>query len=190
MRLKDDNKITEIYRSAIKIVNSLGFEGSSMSKIANEANVSAATIYLYFKNKEDMISKLYIHLKSKELKSYFKENRDLTISKGTFRTAWLNHFQYITENIEEYIFLESFSNCPLVNQIEKENKADYCSTFELLFEQSKSAGLIKNIQNDIIFSLLFAPISHLVKKSKTERTNIATNDLIEIFEASWRAIAK
>jgi AcrR family transcriptional regulator len=190
MRVKDDEKVNRIYRAAVKIVNSDGFQGSSMSKIAKEADVSAATIYLYFENKDDMIKKLFIHLKSRMGHSYFSEESHLSPSKGTFRTIWLNHYQFITENMEEYNFLENFSNCPLIERVETENKLDYCPTFESLFEQSKANGLIQNMNNDLIFSMLFSPINHLVKKSKSTDKTLTTSELIEVFEASWRAISK
>ena len=190
MRIKDEEKVTRIYQAAIKVVNSDGFQGSSMSKIAKEANVSAATIYLYFENKDDMIKKLFIHLKSKNGHSYFDEKSDLSASKGTFRTIWLNHYDYIMGNIEEFNFLENFSNCPLIELIEKEKKLDYCPTFESLFDNSKSSGLIHNLNNDLLFSLLFSPINYLVKRSKSTGVNLSTTELIQIFDASWRAISK
>ena len=190
MRVKDDNKVARIYSAAIMVINHEGFEGSSMSKIAKKADVSAATIYLYFENKEDMLKKLYIYLKGRMGHSYFNSELDLSSSKGTFRTIWLNHYQYILDNIEEYNFLENFSNCPLIERIEKENTLDYCPTFESLFQNSKTAGLLQNIHNDIIYSLLFAPISYMVKKSKSTGIAISTNELIQIFEASWRAVSK
>ncbi len=188
MRLKDEDKITRIYRAAIEVINNEGFQGSSMSKIAKKADVSAATIYLYFDNKDDMLNKLYIEMKSKMGNSYFMPNMDLSPSKGTFRTIWINHYQYIMDNMDEYIFLENFANCPLIKHIEKENNLDYCPTFEALFEQAKAAKLITQIDNDIIFSLLFAPISNLVKKTKAAGITISTNDLIQIFESSWKSI--
>lgn len=188
MRVKDDEKVNRIYRAAIKVVNADGFQGSSMSKIASEADVSAATIYLYFENKSDMINKLFIHLKERIGHSYFEEETGLSASKGTFRTLWLNHYQYITQNPEEYYFLENFANCPLITQVDKEKTADYCPVFEKLFDESKKAGLIRNLHNDILHSLLFAPINHLVKKQRTTNKDLSGNDLIDIFEACWRAI--
>ena len=190
MRVKDDEKINKIYRAAIKTVNRDGFEGSSMSKIAAEADVSAATIYLYFENKDDMIKKLFIHLKSRMGNSYNKDNSELSPSKGTFRSLWLNHYQFILENAEEFNFLENFSNCPLINKIENDNKLDYCSNIESFFEKSKSTGLILNLSNDLVYSLLFSPIGYLLKKSIAANKPIETNTLIDTFEASWRAIAK
>lgn len=188
MRVKDDEKVNRIYRAAIKVVNTDGFQGSSMSKIASEADVSAATIYLYFENKSDMINKLFIHLKERIGHSYFDKGIGLSASKGTFRTLWTNHYQYITQNHEEYYFLENFSNCPLITQVEKEKTADYCPVFENIFNESKKNGLIKDLHNDILYSLLFAPINHLVKKQRTSNKSLSNSELIDIFEACWQAI--
>jgi AcrR family transcriptional regulator len=189
MRVKDDEKANRIYQAAVKVINQEGFQGSSMSKIATEAGVSPATIYLYFENKDDMIKKLFIRLKSKMGKSYFNSETDLSPSKGTFRAIWLNHYQYIIENIEEYDFLENFSNSPWIEHIEKEFNVDYCPTFESLFDLSKSVRLIQPLRNDIIYCLLFAPISQMVKKTKSLGTSLSTNELIQIFEASWRSVS-
>jgi len=190
MRIKDDEKVNKIYRAAIKVVNRDGFEGSSMSKIATEAGVSPATIYLYFENKDDMIKKLFIHLKSRMGNSYYKDNSELTPSKGTYRTIWLNYYQFILENSEEFNFLENFTNCPLINRIENDYKLDYCSTIELFFEKSKSIGLIQNLSNDLLYSLLFSPVNYLLKKAIATNKPLETNELINVFESSWRAISK
>lgn len=189
MRVKDEDKVKRIYRAAMRVINREGFQGSSMSKIATEANVSAATIYLYFENKDDMLKKLFIELKTNMGHSYFQEGISLAPSKGTFRTIWLNHYQYIKDNGEEYAFLENFSNCPLIERIEKENTLDYCPVFEALFEQSRNSGLLQPLQNDMIYSLLFAPISYMLKKSNSRGVTLTTNELIQIFEASWRAVS-
>src|ERR1035437_7521401 len=190
MRVKDDEKVNRIYKAAIKVINMEGFQGCSMSKIASEADVSPATIYLYFENKDDMIKKLFIDLKSKLGDSFLHSESELSPSKGTFRSIWLNHYQYIIDNPDEYDFLENFTNCPLIEQIEKEYKVDYCPAFEKLFEQSKFVKLLQPMQNDIIYSLLFAPIKELVKKIKSTEKTLSTNELIQIFEASWREISQ
>jgi len=189
MRVKDEEKIPRIYNAAIRIINRNGFEGCSMSKIAREADIAPATIYLYFENKDDMLKKLFIHVKTGIGHSYFTDNSELAVSKGTFRNIWFNHYQYIINNIEEYIFLENFSNSPLLTHIEREYTLDYCPVFDSLFKRSKEAGLLQPLHNDIIYGLLFAPLSYLVKKSKSGHIALTNNELLQIFESSWRAIS-
>ncbi|MFW9978530.1 MAG: TetR/AcrR family transcriptional regulator, partial [Candidatus Thorarchaeota archaeon] len=56
MRTRDQAKYDAIVKASVKLVNDLGFDGISIAKIATEAGVSPATIYIYFKNKEDLFS--------------------------------------------------------------------------------------------------------------------------------------
>jgi hypothetical protein len=39
MRKKDDDKITRIYHAAVKLINTEGFQGTSISKIAKEVKL-------------------------------------------------------------------------------------------------------------------------------------------------------
>ncbi|MFN0223999.1 TetR/AcrR family transcriptional regulator [Paenibacillus sp. KR2-11] len=48
-----------MFKATIQLLNEIGFSDISMSKIAKRAHVSPSTIYVYFENKEDMLSKLY-----------------------------------------------------------------------------------------------------------------------------------
>lgn len=48
-----------ILDAALKVIAENGFHGSQISKIAKEAGVADGTIYLYFKNKEDILISLF-----------------------------------------------------------------------------------------------------------------------------------
>ncbi|MFW9846659.1 MAG: TetR/AcrR family transcriptional regulator, partial [Candidatus Thorarchaeota archaeon] len=48
MRTRDQAKYDAIVDASIKLVNKLGFDGISISKIAKKAKVSPATLYIYF----------------------------------------------------------------------------------------------------------------------------------------------
>ncbi len=190
MRLKDDDKITNIYNAAIKIINTGGFQGASMSKIAKEAQISAATIYLYFENKEDMINKLYLHLKHEKSKAYLKGNPVLTPTKETLRTLWFNHYGYIVENPQEFKFLENFANCPLIDRINQEEAIGYYRLMLDLFELSRQMGVLKNLPDALLYEFLFAPIGNILKRAISAHKTLSEKDLETIFETSWSAISK
>ena len=63
MRIKDEHKQEAIIRATIKLVNKIGFVSSSVAKIAKEANVSPATIYIYYKNKDDLLVSTFLDIK-------------------------------------------------------------------------------------------------------------------------------
>ncbi|MGZ9584498.1 TetR/AcrR family transcriptional regulator [Paenibacillus marinisediminis] len=52
-------KYEMILEAALKVIAENGFHGSQVSKIAKEAGVADGTIYLYFKNKEDILISLF-----------------------------------------------------------------------------------------------------------------------------------
>ena len=54
MRTKDGQKKDALFRATVTLVSEIGFAASSVSKIARQAHVSPSTIYVFFKNKEDL----------------------------------------------------------------------------------------------------------------------------------------
>ncbi|MBU1209058.1 MAG: TetR/AcrR family transcriptional regulator [Pseudomonadota bacterium] len=57
--MKDENKHQKILKAAVKVFAEKGFYNSRVSEIAKEANVADGTIYLYFKNKDDILISLF-----------------------------------------------------------------------------------------------------------------------------------
>lgn len=72
MRVKTGNKDKKILEAAIKVFAVDGYHDSQISKIAEIAGIATGSIYLYYKNKEDILikiiegtwEKIYSNLKS------------------------------------------------------------------------------------------------------------------------------
>lgn len=59
MAKKTGDKYQAIIEAAVKIIAEYGYHSAQVSKIAREAGVADGTIYLYFKNKEDVLISLF-----------------------------------------------------------------------------------------------------------------------------------
>ncbi|HXO77347.1 MAG TPA: helix-turn-helix domain-containing protein, partial [Puia sp.] len=59
MRVRDESKVEAIYQQALKMIVEEGFDGLSMQKLARAAGVSPATIYIYFKDRDDLLLQLH-----------------------------------------------------------------------------------------------------------------------------------
>lgn len=59
MRIKEGNKEADILQAAIKVFAENGFHNSKMSKVAEVAGVSTGSLYVYYKNKEQMLLKIF-----------------------------------------------------------------------------------------------------------------------------------
>jgi AcrR family transcriptional regulator len=188
MRVKDEDKVTRIYQAAVKLINTEGFQGTSMSKIAKEAGLAAATIYLYFSNKEDMLNKLYLHLKEQMSKAYLRGDPDLTPGKDAIHAIWINHYRYIVENPQEYKFLETFSSCPLIEKMSKEQALSFYRPLFSLLDLCRVQGVIRNLSDDVIYACLFAPVSYLAKQNCCSSVPLNDGELNEIFETAWSSV--
>jgi TetR/AcrR family fatty acid metabolism transcriptional regulator len=52
---KNNEKYEAILTAAVKVIGQAGYHNAPISKIAREAGVADGTVYLYFKNKEDIL---------------------------------------------------------------------------------------------------------------------------------------
>ena len=56
---RDKPKYKQIVDAAVIVIAENGYHQAQVSKIAKEAGVADGTIYLYFKNKEDILISLF-----------------------------------------------------------------------------------------------------------------------------------
>jgi len=115
MRVRDEEKKKAIFEAFVKLLDSNGFTGISMSKVAKEANVSPATIYIYFENKNHLINELYLKAKF-EMSTALKKDIDFggDVYEG-IRQLWYNKLHYIQANPMDFKFIEQYCYSPLIS---------------------------------------------------------------------------
>ncbi len=93
---KNNDKYHRILEAAIKIFAENGFFQSTVAQIAREAGVADGTIYLYFKNKDDILLQFF-NYKTKQVFGRFREEvnkADNAIDKlGNLIRRHLQEFQ-------------------------------------------------------------------------------------------------
>jgi TetR/AcrR family transcriptional repressor of multidrug resistance operon len=58
MRSRDIDKETLVRRKAIELIVKEGLEGFSMNKLAKACKISVSTLYIYYKDRDDLITKI------------------------------------------------------------------------------------------------------------------------------------
>ncbi|RYD72879.1 MAG: TetR/AcrR family transcriptional regulator, partial [Sphingobacteriales bacterium] len=115
MRTRDENKETVIREKALEMIVSEGFDGFSMQKLAKAANVSPATIYIYYTNKVDLLNRLFNDVQQTFSDVALKDfTPDLSLEEGLW-LQWKNRLAFILEYPVHFRFMEQFRNSPLVN---------------------------------------------------------------------------
>ena len=74
-RIEKNNKYHLILEAAVKVFSRQGFHQSTIAQIAKEAGVADGTIYLYFKNKDDILVQFFSQ-RAKQVFESFREDVD------------------------------------------------------------------------------------------------------------------
>ncbi|MFD1707231.1 TetR/AcrR family transcriptional regulator [Siminovitchia sediminis] len=188
MRLKDENKIESIFNAAIQLINEHGLSGTSMSKIAKKAGLSASTIYVYFENKEDMLNKLYLNVKKNMSQEVFYNYDDSISIQSAFEHTLKKFINFILTNKEEFLFLEQFSNSPLLHMLSRNEGTELFEPIFSLFEKGKSQNVFKQVDSNLLHMFMFNPAIQYVKDYLGGRCELNQDDIEKIIQMSWDAV--
>ncbi len=163
MRTRDINKERAIRDHALKMIVKNGFDGLSMQKLAKAADVSPATIYIYFKDREDLILQLFVEASKKMTEATLKDfDPSMSFSEG-LKVQWMNRARYCMANPDEMHFLEQIRHSPLQEKSLvllgtkfKENMKAFVSN------AIKNKELVK-VPVEVYWSVAFAPLYTLVQ---------------------------
>jgi len=100
----------EIIRAARKIFSSKGFNASSMEEIALQAELSPGTLYLYFKNKEELHTILSIDILKRladEIQKVVKEDISVEEKIKRFRDVFIEVYDYDSNILINLFHLQS-----------------------------------------------------------------------------------
>ncbi|PEL14167.1 TetR family transcriptional regulator [Bacillus sp. AFS017336] len=188
MRLRDENKTEAIFNATIQLVNAIGFSEISISKIAKKANVSAATIYIYFENKEDMLKECYLKSKRLMSDSVIKGVDNTGSTRQQFENYTRNFVEFIMKNSDYFLFIEQVSNSPLLqNWCLDESSNLFTPVFDM-FENGKKQLLIKQEDINLLIMYSMLPISQLAKSHIKGQFNLDESTLNKAIQMSWDAI--
>lgn len=142
-------KMNEIKRTTFELCNHYGIQKVSVDEIAEQANVSKATIYKYFGSKEelidDVVSDIYGRILN-ETKEMVGSDTDFLDKLGAIVRSKVQSFAIMQGDFLNEIF--SYSNNPIAVKFHQDLK-DLMYTF---YDQGKEQGYIKkSIDNSVLY---------------------------------------
>ncbi len=146
---RSEDKHQRIIKAALKVFAKKGFYNSKVSEIAKEAEVADGTIYLYFKNKDDILISVFETEMRKMIDNMKKE---LSASKDPIEKVRIFAFQHlnmITENQEwaEVAQVELRQSTKFMREYVKDHYADYLNLFAYIVREGQEKGVFKEAIN-------------------------------------------
>jgi AcrR family transcriptional regulator len=163
MRIRDENKEEAIRKKAMHIIVSKGIDGLSMQQLAKAAKVSPATIYIYYKDREDLILALYIRANERMAEATLKNfDPDMSFSEG-LRNQWKNRAKYWMDNPVEAQFLEAMRHSNYNSKLGSEMKRHFFVKMHQFIQGCVQRGELIRLPVEVFWSVAYAPLYQLVR---------------------------
>ncbi len=184
-------KETVLIESAIQLFAEEGFWQVSTTKIAEHANVGTGTLYNYFKNKNEVIDKVYTYIRQ-DWHDFVMDGSDPNASLyACFEHAWLRNIQWGVNNPDRY---------KLVGQLRINRAVSHDAIVDLeedldvvldLYERGVASGELHPMdpQYFLKFYLASAGVALSYAVSQQMRDMQLIRHVQSSFEIYWRAIA-
>ena len=186
---KSIDKRNALIKATIELVNNSGFHATPMSKIAKMANVSPATIYLYFENKQDLVNKTYLELKSIYTTYAFKTyTTNMSVKEG-FETIWKRIAEFKLKECEYAIFLAQCDNTPMIDESSRQEGIKHFQPLLDLMERGKKEGIIKPISDYLLYAYAINPLSFLMMSQQRGAFQLNKKHIAEAYQSAWDSIA-
>jgi AcrR family transcriptional regulator len=189
MRLKDEQKIDLFFASTLTLVARIGLVGLTIPLIAKQSGVATGTLYIYFKNKEDLIHALY-----KEIKKRFSTiifigySPDLPVEEG-FRVIWENSLRHAVSHYSEQVFLQQFHTSPYSRQDEALAFAQpLMDPLAQLLARGQTQSLLKPDKDFLIPTLLFGFVQQIAATIHQTPARLTKTFFDNSFRFFWDAI--
>lgn len=165
MGKKKGPKYEQIIEAAVKVIAENGYHHAQVAKIAKEAGVADGTIYLYFKNKEDILISLF----EEKMGSFVEKIRDELVNSATPDEKLLilveMHFKQLAANhplaIVTQVELRQ-SNSILRIKINEILKGYLSLIDEILVEGKESGYFSEELDVRIARQMIFGTLDEIV----------------------------
>lgn len=185
---KSIDKRNALIKATIDLVNNNGFHATPMSKIAKMANVSPATIYLYFENKQDLVNKTYIQVKAIYTNYAFETyDASLSVEKG-FEIIWRRIADFKLIECENAMFLAQCDNTPMIDEQSRQEGIKHLQPLLDLWARGKNEGIIKPMSDYLLYAYSINPLSFLMMSEKRGAFQLDKTHLEEAYQAAWNSI--
>jgi len=186
---KSIDKRNALIKATIELVNNNGFHATPMSKIAKIANVSPATIYLYFENKQDLVNKTYIEVKAVYTAYAFTTYETNASVEVGFETIWKRIAEFKLNESEYAMFLAQCDNTPMIDESSRQEGIKHFQPLLDLMERGKKEGIIKPISDYLLYAYAINPLSFLMMSQQRGAFQLNEKHIEEAYQSAWDSIA-
>lgn len=177
----------EIFLATDRLMAKEGLNQLSMHKLAKEANISAGTIYLYFKNKDELLEKFAYRLFERFTSALDKDFDESESFFEQYRRMWWNLWSFLQSNPTILSNLNQYQSLPNFTEVCKTMRT---SRWDYFCQKGQEAGMLADLPSNLMFLLSIKTAFNLSAYMKFIDVEVNDEILESVIARSWRAIQK
>lgn len=163
MRKRNFDKEKLVKQKAIETMGKYGLEGFSMNKLAKVCNISVATLYIYFKDKDDLIMNIAIEEGAKGADAMLKDFDPESSFETGLRVQWKNRYEHAMENLEVALFFDQLRSSSYHDKFMGQVMNKFKQQVSAFVFNAIKRGELKEMPVEVFWSVAYAPLYALIR---------------------------
>jgi len=163
MRKRNIDKEKLVKRKAIETMVKYGLEGFSMSKLAKICNISVATLYIYFKDKDDLIMNIAIEEGTKTAEAMLKNFDPESSFETGLRVQWKNRYDHAMNNLTVALFFDQLRSSSYHDQFMGEVMSKFKQQVSTFVHNAIKRGELNTMPVEVFWAVAYAPLYSLIR---------------------------
>lgn len=176
--------------AALELFVERGFHGTSTAEIARTAEIATGTLFHYFKTKEDLINRLYIHTKESALSQMEGQFDDDKPLKDNLKDLWSKFIYYCLENPYKFQFIQTFHTSPYITSLTKEQLETRTDTLLGAYKKGTHDNDLKEISFEMMAEYFWGNIISTFSYFNKYPEKLSDENMDQAFELFWDGISR
>ncbi|RYF69254.1 MAG: TetR/AcrR family transcriptional regulator [Cytophagaceae bacterium] len=163
MRTRDTDKELLVRNRAIAMLVKDGLDGFSMNKLAKECGISVATLYIYYKDKDDLIQQLGIDISQNFLSSTLDGfSPDMSFAEG-LKKQWENRARFAMAFPNEVAYHEMLRHTHYGGHILKGTITAFKDVMSTFIQNAVNNNELRPVAPEVFWSVAYGPLYTLLR---------------------------
>ncbi len=177
-----NGKSEAILRAAAKVFARSGYFNAKVSDVARTAGVADGTVYLYFKNKDDLLTSIFSWAMGEFLNRSRIELQEFTDPREKLRRFANLHFSLLEQERDIAIVfqIELRQSTKFMEQFSTTYLAEYLQMLREIIEEGQKSGLFrKGMSSKLMAKLLFGMLDEMATNWVLSHNNHSLTAMVE-----------
>jgi TetR/AcrR family fatty acid metabolism transcriptional regulator len=181
------DKYESILLAAIRVFAHNGFFSSKVADVAREAGVADGTVYLYFKNKEDLLVSIFNYTIDEAIETARKEMEEAADPSAKIRKLAHLHLSLMGRDRNlAVVFQVELRQLKFMEQFSTTKLSQYFEFIRCAIEEGKEAGIFRadtnpQIAAKVLYGALDEMVTNWILSRKESDLSEMTDPVVDIF---------